>query len=414
MGEGAFNLRPTDSGLEITGKRLNQLDSDQESAWDIISLDRHRLLLYTKSSAREMTGREAGVAKLSQTVFVAMLRGLCASGFSGVISVDTGRGIKKLYLRDGQLRFAASNLIDDRLGEVIYRAGIIDLEQMTDSAVQVTRDNKFGKVLMSSGILNAIDLWEALKLQVLEIFRSLFLVNQVYVQIDEDGQPPTAVVYDRRPEDLIEESANFGRMFRGFLLQLSEQTTLEVNEENARQEGPPTFEKDMLQLIRTHQQVDEIISHSKLKDINTYRAMFQLVNRGLCRIVNPVEAEEDFYLAGQSTGIRSRIDAYNLLMRTVRDIFAEQKLDLPMDLLQRFVAGLNTSDRVVLFVDDEGMIPRQCVLNLYADCGGSRTTSERVEAKLSGMVYFLLQLAGDLLPWEQSRSLKKQVLEFLP
>ncbi|MFM9785948.1 hypothetical protein, partial [Streptomyces scabiei] len=70
-------------------------------------------------------------------VFKDFFLGLSASGFSGLLSVDTGYGIKRIFLEHGAVVFAGSNIIDDRLGEVMFREAKITLDALTDSATQV-------------------------------------------------------------------------------------------------------------------------------------------------------------------------------------------------------------------------------------------------------------------------------------
>ena len=91
-----------------------------------------------------------------------------------MVSVRTHQADKTIYIHQGQIVFATSSLIDDRLGEVIYRRGLITLDQMTEASVKVTRKLKFGRVMIESNIFNCIDLWDGLKLQVLCIVQVYF------------------------------------------------------------------------------------------------------------------------------------------------------------------------------------------------------------------------------------------------
>ncbi len=79
--------------------------------------------------------------------------------WSGSVSVEDEWGQKKLYFRDGELVFARSNAMDHRLGEVMYRQGLISLDELTESAVQVTRTLKFGQVLLTRKFFEPCDLW---------------------------------------------------------------------------------------------------------------------------------------------------------------------------------------------------------------------------------------------------------------
>ena len=103
---------------------------------------------------------EEGYEFTSIDVFTSALLGLISNDFSGIVYIKINSSDKKLYIHKGQIVFASSTMIDDRLGEVIYRKGLITLDQMTEAAVKVTRKLKFGRVMIESNIFNSIDLWE--------------------------------------------------------------------------------------------------------------------------------------------------------------------------------------------------------------------------------------------------------------
>src|SRR5690606_26109535 len=98
---------------------------------------------------------------------------------------------------NGDIVFAASNVIDDRLGEVIYRQAKITLDELTTSAALVSKKQKFGQVLLNNRVFTNRHLWDALKCQVAEIIRSVFMVSDVYVELKEGkGLAPTEVIFE--------------------------------------------------------------------------------------------------------------------------------------------------------------------------------------------------------------------------
>ncbi|HXY61621.1 MAG TPA: DUF4388 domain-containing protein, partial [Nitrospirota bacterium] len=77
---------------------------------------------------------------------------------------------KKVYFRDGDVLFAASNLLEDRFGEFLLRKGKITHDQFDESLqVVVKSGRKLGAVLFEMGILTSQDLVAQVKLQVQEI-----------------------------------------------------------------------------------------------------------------------------------------------------------------------------------------------------------------------------------------------------
>ncbi|MBI3811604.1 MAG: DnaJ domain-containing protein [Nitrospirae bacterium] len=82
---------------------------------------------------------------------------------------------KSIFIKDGDIVFAASKYQDDWLGEVLLKAGKITLGQY-EKASEVTRNTqkRFGTVLVEHGVLTAKDLFWAVTHQVKEIILSLF------------------------------------------------------------------------------------------------------------------------------------------------------------------------------------------------------------------------------------------------
>lgn len=413
-----YSLKRSDEGLVLNGPKLDRSDSEGNSVWDVIPFDSERLFLHTKDSQKGMGGYKEGMAKCTVELFSDFLAGLNQRRFSGVVSADTGRGIKRLFFQDGDVIFAASNLIDDRLGEVIYRSGMITLEQMAESAVKVNRSNKFGKVLLNSGIFTTVDLWHALKFQVYEIVRSVFIVNSAYFQIQKGvGLAPTAVVFKQGTQALIEECSSYGSMFRAFLLRIKDTTKLKILEEHPDWEEPlpGTFRGDMIDLIRKTANIGELVQKSKLKDINTYAALFHLVNDRACQLVfEEDEAPLNFPTnLAHLKDIKNKLDAYDVLFRTSRRAFEQAKVEFPARDIRRFVKTLSNGDVVTLFIEENASIPRDCVFNIFHQCKDNHSRTTQVLFLLQSLIQFLLQVTTDLLPAEIGNEVKTKFQELL-
>src|SRR4051812_28512848 len=103
---------------------------DADSHWSALALDDKRILLIADESKVRTGTKPTGMASCPIEVFKDFLLGLHRAAWSGIVSVDTGYGYKKVYLNRGELVFAGSNVVDDRLGEVIYREARLSLDQL--------------------------------------------------------------------------------------------------------------------------------------------------------------------------------------------------------------------------------------------------------------------------------------------
>jgi len=104
-------------------------------------------------------------------IFISLNR----TGMTGVFTVATPRFTKKVYFKDGDAIFAASNLEDDRLGEMLLKWGKINLQQYDRSVELLKKTGKRqGQILVELGYLTPKELYWAVKEQVREIIYSLF------------------------------------------------------------------------------------------------------------------------------------------------------------------------------------------------------------------------------------------------
>jgi tetratricopeptide (TPR) repeat protein len=90
----------------------------------------------------------------------------------------TGKGFaKKLYLKDGDILYAESDKVEDRLGEVMFANGKISREQLV--MLRKMRDSgrdKLGKILVQHRVLSRHGLFAALQDQVKAIAVSCFFL----------------------------------------------------------------------------------------------------------------------------------------------------------------------------------------------------------------------------------------------
>ena len=119
--------------------------------------------------------KDIDVGRNSLQVFGHLLQGLISDRWSGTITANTAECKKRIYLDQGRFCFATSTLMDDRLGEVLYRRDLLTIDQLAELAMKVTPTLKFGQVLRKHGIMSSSQLWHALQTQVISTIKSLFM-----------------------------------------------------------------------------------------------------------------------------------------------------------------------------------------------------------------------------------------------
>ncbi|MDA8098777.1 MAG: DUF4388 domain-containing protein [Nitrospiraceae bacterium] len=107
---------------------------------------------------------------------------------TGTLGCDV-RGVgKSLYVQNGQIVFATSQDVQDRLGEVMVRAGKITRSQLTDALERHrTGDGrkKIGAYFVESGYVTPKELFNGLKLQVRSIIQSILALKDGGYRFDE-------------------------------------------------------------------------------------------------------------------------------------------------------------------------------------------------------------------------------------
>jgi len=125
----------------------------------------------------------------------AILSFLSRNRKTGTLIVKTPVFTKKTYLLKGDAIFASSTYEDDRLGEMLLKAGKITMEQY-DTAVQILKktNKRLGAILVELGYLTPKDLFWGVKYQVKEIIYSLFLLEDADFEFIEGETPPNEVI----------------------------------------------------------------------------------------------------------------------------------------------------------------------------------------------------------------------------
>ncbi len=120
---------------------------------------------------------------------------------TGTLTVKRDKVTKSIYVRDGQIVFATSTEVQDRLGEILVKTGKLTQENM-DYALKLYNKSgglkKMGAVLVENGLVTPKELFGGLKIQVKDIIYSLFLWQDGEYKFDE-----------RLPADIIQLQINF-------------------------------------------------------------------------------------------------------------------------------------------------------------------------------------------------------------
>jgi tetratricopeptide (TPR) repeat protein len=107
------------------------------------------------------------------------LIGLQRSYKTGMLAIESGDIIKKIYIKNGDMIFSASNQKEDWLGDVLLKEGRITIEQYNHSVTEMKKTKqRQGAVLVKLGYLQPQELVSVVKHQVEEIILGLFSIEE--------------------------------------------------------------------------------------------------------------------------------------------------------------------------------------------------------------------------------------------
>jgi hypothetical protein len=223
--------------------------------------------------------------QLSQLPLPDILEHVRSSESTGILSLVSGGARKALYLKDGRVVFASSNLPNDRLGEILIRDGKITVEEYEASIRAIHKGKRQGKALVEMGALSPKDLWEGVQFQVKEIVYSIFQWDEGSFHFEESTLPEKErITVDLDIVELI--LVGIRRVDAGGSLQARYPEGMLVLERGGK---PPAgllepYEEHVLSLVDGDRSVLEICKESEIGDNETLKLLYAYLATGTVRI----------------------------------------------------------------------------------------------------------------------------------
>lgn len=250
---------------------------------------------------------------------------------TGTLAVSTPNFTKKAYLVKGDAVFAASSYEDDRLGEMLLKAGKITVEQY-DKSVEILKRTKKrqGAILVELGYLTPKDLFWGVKYQVKEIIYSLFQLEDGECEFVEGDVPTDEVITLKMSMgNLIHEGVkridNWTRIRRempdtGIALTISKDP---LNLFQDVELSP--YDKKMLTIIDGKKTIKEVIDSSWMNSFEAMKTIYVLWSIGILE-EKTVEKEEVKEEAGETVSLDELLQPFaeeeDALIKRVEEIYS--------------------------------------------------------------------------------------------
>lgn len=124
-----------------------------------------------------------------------ILIGLQRTVKTGVLELRQGSTIRNIYIRNGNMIFATSNLDADRIGNILLKEGKMTQEQFDRADARKKKTNeRYIQILVDTGCMKPADLIPTIELQANRIIESLFEIQQADFVFRESPLPAEAAV----------------------------------------------------------------------------------------------------------------------------------------------------------------------------------------------------------------------------
>lgn len=206
---------------------------------------------------------------------------------TGVLTFRKERIKKSLYIKEGNVIFATSNLPEERLGDLLLTWGKISKEDYSKSASQIGPKRRQGKILVEMGAITPKQLWEGVQDQIRHIVYSIFNWDRA-IFLFSPGELPSKenITADVSIIDLVVEGIRRikdPRMLAGKFP--SSEVVLSRADFGIKERVKlEPFEKHVMELVDGQRAVEDICRDSEIGDSGTYKVLYMLISIGYIKV----------------------------------------------------------------------------------------------------------------------------------
>ncbi|MBX3213238.1 MAG: DUF4388 domain-containing protein [Labilithrix sp.] len=383
------------------GRAASQLLRPRAGEWRLIPSPRELII------ARSMSGGDA-VLKLAGEIrtpgALSDIVSLAAqSQWTGELILLAEVGTRSFYFEHGTIIHASTTVAEERLGETLYRFGVITREQL-DKIITVSTETKkrLGETAIDLGIVPADRLYAMMARQVEEVFYAAVHVSEgSFYFFDRYEEKNIIRRHNLNAGGLLIEAARRMDEMRFFREKIPNDGFIPVPVPGKK---PPDDLVDMFSKIDGTRSIADLGRALGQLEFEVTRGAFQLVSSGCVFVVAP-----------RPRGPEAIVETFNPALAAIHERcdVAGKGADL-RDGLSRFATGGGIYDPLFMGagpLQDGTLKPNRIANNIAALAG------EEPDAWLVGLmndyVGFALFQAESLLPRDQQSSLMAHVMEIL-
>lgn len=340
---------------------------------------------------------------VSRTSLLELFNIIATAAWRGEMHVFAPDAHRVMGFDQGALKYATSTHPDDRLGQVLYRNGILTKSQLDEILAEVDPERRFGQLVVEKGAISQDQLFHQLQKQVEQIFFGSLLIregNYVFVQPDESATPPVHAVHLPVQHLLMEGVQRIDEMalFReriphdDLVPEIQPRTSATSLDETAQ---------TVLAWSDGSRTVEDIARETGLGQFLTVKALYGLVQQGLVHL-RPKKTLD-------SAAVRKLVSQFNMLLRDIFMAVATYGgMDQTRSTLEAWIVGSGYGPIFGEHIEEDGIIDSEFVVRALADVKVDNPM-EGLHQALHELAAFALFAATTALPRDQELSLSRDV-----
>jgi hypothetical protein len=405
MGDRADLLRIDGTGtVHPVGRTASQELRQRSGEWRLSPSPREAMLMRRSAPDDVRVLKLAGEIRTPGGIcdVIALLQ---QSGWTGELAVYGDETLRSIYFDGGNVIGATTNVIEERLGETLYRFGVVTREQLEQAIKEASTSGKrLGEAAIDLDFVTPEELYPMMTRQVEEVFyRALQVSDGFFYFFDRFDEKNLVRRHNLNAGALLMEGARRMDELHFFREKVPNDTYIPTPVPNNKRVPPD----DLLEVFGQcdgKRSIAEIGRRIGQLEFEVTRAVFQLMSGGFLGIAAP-----------HPEGAEAIVEAFNpAFVEIHRRCDAAKKGSELRDALARFATGAGIFDPLFQGagpLPDGTLKPERIGRNVAALAGGEPDVW--LVQQLYEYIGFALFQAGSLLPRESETALNAAVAEIL-
>ncbi len=396
-----------DGTVRVVGRGAERRLRDRPGRYHLV-VDAPGLLILREDVVASIEKRPTRVAMAGELVTATstleVINIIATANWRGDLHVMDGITHRVLSMAQGALKYALSDSPDDRLGQVLYRNGVLSRTELDEILRQVSPEKRLGQLLIEQGLLSQEQLFAQLRKQVEQIFYAALLAKEGYyafsVTEDEHEHVPHHTVHLPINQLLMEGVQRIDEMAL-FRQRIPHDDLCPVAQPKVTQLSLDENMSLVLTYADGERTIEDIARESGLGQFHTMKSVYAMMQQGgvLLRPKQQIDA----------SAVKALVRQFNDVLRDVFMAVATYgAMDQTRQTLETWLQGSGYAPFFGDRVEEDGSISATQVVQAMASID-VESPMDALAQGLHELAAFALFAATTTLPRDQELALSRDV-----